>query len=144
MRFGIRNCGVIWSGMMLVAACSLANGDEEELADAAVNLGYIATAVDGYVRFGDDAGQLSSDELIRNATSENPALLSSLSAYVIRARRDGKYSSVLLCDLESRVAYAEDAGCTSGKLDANYFDGPEKSQKACEFRLNLAETCPPR
>lgn len=126
--------------VFFVASCASSFGSEdEELSDKAVSLGYIAVAVDGYIRFGKPPKSLNGEALLTQATSQNPKLLAPLSDYFIQVRREGTHSSVLLCDKEKARGLAEDAGCTSSKLDAAYWKSAPNAP--CEFQLILANTC---
>jgi len=116
-----------------------ANGSDEELADLAQQLGYVAVAVHGLVRFGNPPADLTGEQLVIEATKDNPALLNPLSGYFVAARREGRLSSVLMCDIKRHHAVAEDAGCTSSRLDAPLWQTSLDSP--CSFTLDLWAIC---
>lgn len=124
---------------LLVSYITIYGSEDEELADKAVSLGYIAVAVDGFIRYGNPPIGMSGKELIENATRQNPDLLKPLAEYFLTARRDGVYSSVLLCDKEKKHALAEDAGCTPSRLDGRLWN--EAPDAVCTFHLDLTAIC---
>lgn len=112
---------------------------DEDWADYAVSLGYVAVAVNGYVQFGQPPSDLTGEELIREATKDNPALLLPLKDHFLTARREGQLTSVLLCEKDRSRAIAEDAGCTAARLDARLWS--ESPPAACTFHLDLKSAC---
>lgn len=127
-------------GAFAVVACSQTVSDQdEEFSDKAAQLGRLAGAVDGLIKFGSPPDTLTGEQLLREAVKDNPALLAPFINYFVIARREGALSSVLLCSQSRKNAIAEDAGCTSARLDAAIWRvNPAAS---CSFTLNLIEIC---
>lgn len=133
-------CLVLAVAVFLVVSCASSYGSEdEEFADKAVSLGYVAVAVDGYIKFGNPPPALNGPELVKEATKQNPDLLKPLADYFVTARRDGHLSSVLLCNKEKTRAIAEDSGCTSARLDGPLWK--EIPDANCNFQLDLMTVC---
>lgn len=130
------------SAFVMVSCAWLIGSEDEELADRASNLQDVAIAVQGFVLFGDPAPDLTGEQLIQEGTSGNPALLTPFKDYFLTARREGQFSSVLLCDKDKHRAYAEDAGCTATRLDARLWE--EAPAAACKFQLDLPAVCSAR
>lgn len=100
-------------------------------------LRYIASAVDGAVRYDAGAEGLTGMPLIEYATKNDPTSLAPFrgsTRYRLDARRDGRHSAVLLCDGDT--ALFEDAGCT-GPMDWNGVAQP----RPCGFALDLQQVC---
>ncbi|HEY0837913.1 MAG TPA: hypothetical protein VGE72_28615 [Azospirillum sp.] len=100
-------------------------------------LRYIASAVDGTVRYDPGVADLTGLPLIEYATKNDRTLLAPFRnsvRYTLDARRDGRHSAVLLCDGDT--ALFEDAGCT-GAMDWNGVAQP----RPCAFALDLPQTC---
>lgn len=128
------------AALVFAASCATSLGSEdEEIADKAVSLGYVAVAVDGFVRYGSPAPDLTGPALVREATSQNPELLEPLAGYYLTARQENGLTSVLMCDDELTRAIAEDSGCTSARLDAPIWRNSPGT--ACEFQLVLDIVC---
>jgi hypothetical protein len=124
-----------------IAASSCVTGQssaDESLVGHAQQLQYIAVAVQGYVDFGNPEASLSGEELIAEATKENPELVEPLRDYYVTARRVGSFSSVMMCDIDKTKALVEDAGCTSSRIDA-LLGG--SSNRSCVFWLDLQALC---
>ena len=127
---------------IIVISCTStrgANDSDEELADRAQQLGYVAVAVDAFVKFGNPPATLTGEQLILEATRDNPDLLRPLEGYFVTARHEGRLNSVLMCDVDKRRALAEDAGCTSSRIDALLWKTTPTAP--CSFTLNLEATC---
>lgn len=134
------------SVLIFCASASLVNScagpfdsKNEELADRASNLQDVAIAVQGFIIFGNPTSDLTGEQLIQEGTKDNPALLKPFQNYFLTARREGRYSSVLLCDKERHRAYAEDAGCTATRLDGGFWE--EELARPCVFQLDLSAVC---
>ncbi len=129
------------ASMLVVAlyACVFPDGDDKKYANASVNLGYVAKAVDGYVRYGNPPTDQSGEALLQEATKINPDLLPPLADYLVMAKREGQLSAVLLCTADGKRGLAEDAGCTASKLDGPYWQDSEFV--ACSFQLDLIRAC---
>lgn len=132
---------------LLLAVLVAPDARADDLAALGNPLRYIASAVDGAVRYDPEAADLSGLPLIEHATRNDPTLLSPFrnsTRYALNARREGRHSSVLLC--AGDTALFEDAGCTGG-MDWNGADGNgENRPRPCAFALDLAQVCarPPR
>jgi hypothetical protein len=130
------------SAVLLVSCAGLFGSEDEKLSDRASNLQDVAIAVQGFVAFGEASPDLTGEQLIQQGTIDNPALLTPFKNYFLTARREGQFSSVLLCDKDRRRAYAEDAGCTATRLDARWW--VENPAAACKFQIDLAAVCSAR
>lgn len=109
----------------------------DDLAALGNPLRYIASAVDGVVRYDPGAADLTGMPLIEYATKNDPTTMApyrNSDRYTLDARRDGQYSAVLLCAGDR--ALFEDAGCT-GPMDWNGVEQP----RPCVFALDLAQVC---
>ena len=125
---------------LFLSACFTGRANDSELyADRAINLGWIAGALQGLVDFGNPADGLTGEALIIEATKDNPRLLDPLAEFYVIGRTVGDYSSVLMCDGERKRALAEDAGCTSTKLDARLWD--KSPSIPCAFQLDIVAIC---
>lgn len=121
-----------------LSAFSCAPANDEDYADLAVHLGWVAGAVQGFVDFGEPEAGLSGSEILKQALAMNPDLMKGLQGYYVTSRIIGAYSSVLLCDADQTVLIAEDAGCSATRLDGRYWG---EAPLACEFQLDLAAVC---
>ncbi|HYH18811.1 MAG TPA: hypothetical protein VD995_09335 [Azospirillum sp.] len=109
----------------------------DEVAALGNPLRYIASAVDGAVRYDPGAADLTGMPLIEYATKNDTTLLAPFrdsARYTLDARRDGRHSAVLLC--AGDTALYEDAGCT-GPMDWNGVAEP----RPCGFALDLPQVC---
>ncbi|WP_417798020.1 hypothetical protein [Terasakiella pusilla] len=121
-----------------LSAFSCAPANDEDYADLAVHLGWVAGAVQGFVEFVEPEAGLSGGEILKQALVMNPDLMKGLQGYYVTSRIKGAYSSVLLCDADQMVLLAEDAGCSATRLDGRFWD---QAPLPCEFQLNLIEVC---
>ena len=112
--------------------------DDESLLVVASALNKVAAAVESAVRFKGAPEMLSEEELKRFATQHDPAMLEPLLEFLVRARRVGMYSSVLVCTRDGRIGLMEDTGCTA-RLDARFWD--RSPRLACEFQLEIGSIC---
>lgn len=122
----------------LVWGCALGQSPQQEMLIKASALTKVATALEAYVRFGDATQELSETELLNLATSHDPDLLTPFQDYVLRARRVGNFSSILMCSKDAQTALLEDAGCSS-QFDEHLWE--RSPQLPCDFQLDLAKTC---
>ncbi|WP_374650554.1 hypothetical protein [Dongia sp.] len=128
--------------IMLCGSCSIANGDSAEaLADAAVDLGYLAGALDGLVEFGQPTPGAEDMDLLKEAVGNNTRSLNALKDFTLKARYVGQFSSVLMCDKTSTRAIAEDAGCTPAELDEEFFSRGRVTPPVCAFVLDPNTAC---
>jgi len=96
----------------------------------------LSAAVDLYVSMYDDAAQMSSDALLKAATTPDPRLLApEFKDYVIKVGVQKPYAVLLLCSKNERRAHMEDAGC-SARLDRQVMDN-----QPCEFALKVGVGC---
>ena len=119
-----------------------ANGqtfDKEEMLTKASALTKVARAVSSAVEFKDAPASLSEEELLRFATQHDPEMLQPFRDYVIRPRRVGMASSVLMCTKDRRIGLIEDSGC-SARSDAHLWE--RSPHVPCEFQVNLEQACP--
>ena len=64
---------VVIAMMFFAISCtSTRSANDEELADRAQQLGYVAVAVNGFVRFGNPPVDLTGEQLVREATKDIP------------------------------------------------------------------------
>lgn len=81
---------------------------------------------------------LSEDVLLDLATRHDRNLLTPFDAYALRARRENRHTSVLLCTADRSRRLVEDAGCTA-KVDRHYWR--EAGDAGCEFEQPLEASC---
>jgi hypothetical protein len=98
----------------------------------------VAKAVAGAVEFKDAPATLSEEELLRFATQHDPEMLEPFRDYLLRVRRAGTATSVLMCTKDGRTALIEDSGC-SARSDAHLWE--RQPQLPCAFQLNLDQIC---
>jgi len=79
------------------------------------------------------------DGRLHQVTLQNPDQLKPLAGYYVTARQVDGVSIVLLCDRDKKRALAEDAGCTSSRLDGRWWT--EMPDAGCGFHLNPATVC---
>lgn len=115
------------------------NVNREEMLTKASALTKVARAVASAVQFKDAPESLSEEELLRFATQHDPEMLEPFRDYLLRARRAGMATSVLMCTKDRRTGLLEDSGC-SAQLDAHLWE--RSPPVTCAFQLNLAEVCP--
>lgn len=113
--------------------------DQEELLGAAAALTKVSAPVHTAVRYKNPAKTLADVSLLEFSTAHNPGLLERFKDYTLRARQEGKNSSVLVCDAQGSTALIEDAGCTS-HLDRRIWE--TQPNHPCSYVLDLATTCP--
>ena len=120
-----------------MAGCASLPPDEIVLREKESVLNKLAADLEAAVRFQDAPTTLSEAELLAFAVKADPGKLDAFRGYLLRVRREGPLSSVLVCTPDGRRALWEDAGCTP-PLDARLWDKPAVS---CDFRLDLAGVC---
>ena len=111
---------------------------DDELLIKASALTKVAAALESAVKFKDAPPQLSEAELLHYATTHDPDLLQPFQGYVLRARRVGDMTSVLLCTKDGQSALIEDSGCTA-RSDLHLWD--RSPPVTCVFQLDLAAVC---
>lgn len=127
----------VFAAVLLSAVLAAPGVRADDTAALGNPLRYIASAVDGTVRYDPAAAELTGLPLIEHAMQNDPTSLAPFRGsgrYRLDARRDGRHSAVLLCDGDT--ALFEDAGCT-GALDWNGVGQP----RPCGFALDLPQVC---
>ena len=124
---------------MLTTSCLHAGTvDEEEMLGLAAALTKVSAPVHSTVRYKNPPTNIHDEALLGLATAHNPKLLNAFDGYVLKARQDGLYSSVLVCAGHGNTALIEDAGCTGG-FDLQIWK--TNPQHSCDYVLDLAQTC---
>jgi hypothetical protein len=131
-----------WAVLALVSllgCLALAETDNDEaMLRQASALTKVAAALESAVALNDAPEGLSEPELLRFATKHDPGMLEPFGGSILRARRVGSLSSVLLCSRDGRIALIEDAGCTA-RSDTHLWKRVPPVQ--CEFQLALEMVC---
>lgn len=124
--------------VLLSASCLHAQPiDAEEMAGLSAALLKVSATVHSAVRNKNPDPTLHDADLLAFSTAHMPSYLNRFNGYVLKARQEGKNSSVLVCDAEGKLALIEDAGCTSpSDWQAPALTAP------CDYVLDLAQTCP--
>lgn len=130
----------IASVFLAISGCS-ANGqerDREEMLIKASALTKVAKAVASAVEFRDAPPTLSEAELLRFATQHDPEMLEPFRDYLLRARRQGTATSVLMCTKDGQTGLLEDTAC-SARSDAHLWE--RVPPVSCAFQLDIAQAC---
>src|SRR5687767_7925307 len=122
-------CVALWG-----CAANAQNYDREEMLTKASALTKVARAVWSAVAYRDVPESLTEDELLRFAARNDPEMLEPFRDYLLRARRSGRNTSVLMCTRDGSTALIEDTGCTGG-LDLHLWG--RSPPVPCSFQLNL-------
>lgn len=120
------------------AGCSSQVLDEAALRAKESALNKLAASLESAVRYQDAPATLTEEQLKAFAIKDDPAQLEPFKDLLVRVRRQGKDSSVLVCTADGARALWEDAGCTPPP-DGRYWD--KSPPVACAFQLDLAQTC---
>jgi hypothetical protein len=128
---------------LALALLCLSFGSQAQLDKAALQakesaLNKLALALESAVRYRNAPESLTEDQLKAYAWREHPVQRVVFKDLMVRVRRQGKDSSVLVCTADGRRALWEDAGC-SAKPDQKYWVKP--AHAPCAFQLDLAKTC---
>ncbi|SRR6266568_5612563 len=130
------------TAVIVLAGCvALATGQtysEAEMMTAAAALTKVTAAAEANLRYGSPSDTLSDTEFLTQSVAHDPGLLRPLSAYQIKAARQGGHAAVLLCSLDGTVALLEDAGCTAAMDRHRWKDTPGSP---CVFTVDLAKLC---
>jgi len=126
------------SGLLLIACSSVAGDRVSEMNDAASALTKLSAAVDGTIRYGEPSPLLSESDLLAMSVADDPSLLTPLQNFILRVRREGDDSSVLVCDLHGTMALLEDAGCTPA-LDTHHWHASPAAP--CHFTFSPRSIC---
>lgn len=128
---------VLSTSFAMLSGCAAQQSDQEMNYSASA-LTKLSAAVDATVRYTQIPEGVNGEELLRLSTAEDPSLLEPFKNFKILARREGRYSQVLMCEADGSSALLEDSGCTA-KLDRHAWrDSP---MTRCEFSLDLAALC---
>ncbi|MEJ2801589.1 hypothetical protein WAE61_06900 [Comamonadaceae bacterium PP-2] len=123
--------------VFVLAACET-TPKEREMNTLASAVTKVSAAVDATARYKRSADDLNGTQLLQASTAHDPSLLKPFDGQLVRVLRDGRDSSVLVCNAKSGKALLEDAGCTP-QLDAHRWrDTPQTN---CEFSLDLKKIC---
>jgi hypothetical protein len=122
-----------------IAGCGAQPLDEASLREKESDLNRLAASLESAVRFQNASDTLSEEQLKAFAIKDDPAQLVPFANFVVRVRRQGVRSSVLVCTANGERGLWEDSGCTA-RLDLRLWD--RKPPAACAFQLDLAATCP--
>ena len=128
---------VLSASFFMLSGCA-AQRSETEMNFSASALTKLSAAVDATVRYTQIPAGVNGAELLALSTVEDPTLLEPFKTFKILARRDGRFSEVLVCEADGSAALLEDSGCTA-KLDRHAWR--EKPLSRCEFSLDLAALC---
>lgn len=111
---------------------------ERDMNHLASALTKVSAAVDAKVRYEDFPANASPEDLLKAVTQGDPPLMHNFDGRVLRVRREGEDSAVLLCEAGPGRALLEDAGCTAA-MDVHRWSLPVPQR--CEFTLNLKAVC---
>lgn len=124
----------------LTASCSMAGPlDDRVLLGVGDALTKVSAPVHATVRYKNPPADLQDAALIDMALQDFTERLDPMRGYVLKARQEGRNSSVLLCDEQGQIGLIEDAGCT-GELDDKIWR--TQPNHPCAYVLDLAVTCP--
>jgi hypothetical protein len=129
-------------GAMLAFSSAICASDlsEEAMLIKASELTKLTTAVESAVRYEQDQStNLGESDLLKFATSNDPALLGRFADLTVRVlRSDDLHAAVLICTGDGSKALLEDAGCTAAMDRQAWREIPEAG---CEFKLDLTALC---
>jgi hypothetical protein len=114
---------------------------ENSLREKESALNKLVASVESAVRFQDAPETLTEEQLKAFAVKDDPAQLEPFNGLLVRIRRQGVFSSVLVCTEDGAKALWEDAGCTP-PLDLRLWN--REPPQSCHFKLDLAQVCQPR
>lgn len=98
----------------------------------------LSSAVEAHVLYKQLPAQVSDNELLTIATSDNEALLGEFDGLEVRVQREPEGIVLLVCSRVTGTALLEDASCTA-KLDAHHWRDARGA--SCEFTLKAATVC---
>jgi hypothetical protein len=134
----MRRLALVVALSWFAAGCEAQPLNKGELQAKESALNKLAVALESAVRFRNAPEGLTEDQLKAFAWRELPVQREALKDLMVRVRRQGRDSSVLVCTADGKRALWEDAGCTK-EPDLKYWEKPPPA--ACEFRLDLVKTC---
>lgn len=126
----------------LAGCATLATGQtysEEQMMTAAAALTKVSAAAEANLRYGEPSDSLSDAEFLTQSVAHDPGLLTPLSAYQVRATRQGGHAAILVCSQDGSLALLEDAGCTAAMDRHRWRDEPKS---ACIFTIDVIQLCP--
>ncbi|MDD5248215.1 MAG: hypothetical protein PHY45_04475 [Rhodocyclaceae bacterium] len=112
---------------------------EEEMMPAAAVLTKVSAAAEANLRYNAASDTLSDAEFLRQSVAHDPGLLAPLSAYQVKAMRQGGHAAILVCSHDGTTALLEDAGCTAAMDRHRWKDDP---RSPCAFTVDWVNLCP--
>jgi hypothetical protein len=131
-RIAVAVLGALW-----IAGCGAQPLDEATLRSKESALTKLARTLDAVVRFQQGSAALDEQALKAVAWKEEAEQVRAFDGYLLRVRREGRNSSVLVCTADGARGLWEDAGCKA-KLEERWWDQPAAP---CAFRIDLAKVC---
>lgn len=125
----------------LAGCASLGTGQncsEKELMTAAAALTKVSAAAEANLRYGSPSDSLTDAEFLTQSIAHDPGLLAPVSAYQVKAAREGGHVAILVCSQDGAVALLEDAGCTAAMDRHRWRDDPKSR---CVFTIDLVQVC---
>lgn len=132
----VRKAAALFAALTLLSCAT--QTDEREMNYLASALTKISAAVDATVRYGALAPNVTDDQVLEMASSQDPALLKHFAGQTVRVIRQGENSAVLVCERVTGKALLEDAGCTA-KMDLHRWN--MAATRTCEPVLDLNRVC---
>lgn len=112
---------------------------EEQMMTAAAALTKVSAAAEANLRYGSPSDTLTDPEFLAQSVAHDPGLLTPVSAYQVKAMRQGGHVAILVCAQDGTVALLEDAGCTAAMDRHRWRDEPKSP---CVFTIDLQQLCP--
>ena len=112
----------------------------DEMNVRASELTKLSAAVEAYIRYGNPPPGASEEDVLREATRDQPRLLEDFAAFKLRVLSQDRHGAVLVCTKAGDRALLEDAGCT-GKMDVHHW---EKKDAPCSFTVSIPRICTSR
>jgi hypothetical protein len=110
---------------------------DSEMYQRASALTKLSAAMEAYVRFGNPAPSLTSEEMLAEGTAHDPALLTNVGDFTIKVLARERHAVVLMCTKAGDSALLEDAGCTA-PLETHHW---QQARRACNFTVDVAIVC---
>lgn len=127
-----------FAAVLLLSAGCASRVQERDMNLLASALTKVSAGVDAQVRYEGFPANAPPEELLKTVAQGDPQLMRNFDGRVLRVRREGEDSAVLLCEAGPDRALLEDAGCTAA-MDVHRWSQP--SPQRCEFTLNLKAVC---
>jgi hypothetical protein len=134
----VANVGLCVAAIIVAGCAGPGHLSDEALLIKASALTKLAYAVESAVKYKDAPVQLSESELLAFSTRHDPALLDPFKGDVLRVRRAGQATSVLVCSSDGKEALIEDTACTAIS-DAHLWK--RSPRPVCDFQLDLRKLC---